>query len=410
MKKGSQKPASDSVKKESKDYRNLRALVDTRADQVFDPTRPVFNAADILGISITPTAPAIDHETSQKLPEQPATTADIVEVAQAPSLPTIAFDTPEALPKQLAGEVVVQEPVKFHTEKLDLGTEAEKLPQLPKVDPTSLQNHSQFYSDLPIASIQPGRYQPRQNFDSEALEELIMSIKANGLLNPILVREVSLQRYEIIAGERRWRACRELQLTTIAAIIQHRSDEGAAIQSLLENIVRDDLSSYEQALGMQRLITEFGIRKMDVADKLGFSPPRVSQMLSILELPEPILHLMFKGKKGLTESHARILLPVKDNPPRLERLVREAIEKSWGCEKLKSEVERQPRTNAGAQAVRFDYRGFEGTNGFRLQVRYHPNRDHDKSIIKQALKDALHYLETGRPPLPTSSPESPTSS
>lgn len=368
MKKGSAKPSSSTNPKESKEYRNLKALVETRANQVFDSDRPVFNAADILGISINSETPSSGPDPA-KTSFQPS---ESTTVSQVP----VEFTTPEEV-----------------TESTDPPSSAQPITATLPKKPT------QFYSEIPIENIQPGKYQPRQDFDLEAQQDLVQSIKTNGLLNPILVREVSDQKFEIIAGERRWRACRELQFSTISAIIQHRNDEGAAIQSLLDNIVRDDLSSYEQAIGMQRLITEFGIRKMDIADKLGFSRPRISQLLSILELPESILHLMFKGKTGLTESHARVLLPIKDNLMRLERLVRDAIAKGWSCEKLRAEVDRQPRTNAGAQAVRLQYRGLEGTKGFQLQIRYHPNRSHDKHLVQKALQDALQYLETGRAPI-----------
>jgi ParB family transcriptional regulator, chromosome partitioning protein len=161
-------------------------------------------------------------------------------------------------------------------------------------------------STLPIASLQPGKYQPRTRMDAGSLEELAASIRAQGLMQPIIVRPVGGGRHEIIAGERRWRASQLAELTEVPVIIREIPDEAALAMSLIENIQREDLNPLEEATGIQRLIDEFGMTHQQAADAVGRSRPATSNLLRLLQLPEPVRELLMAG--DIEMGHARALL------------------------------------------------------------------------------------------------------
>ncbi|BCL76767.1 chromosome partitioning protein ParB [Jeongeupia sp. HS-3] len=169
-------------------------------------------------------------------------------------------------------------------------------------------------ASLPIDSLQPGRYQPRKLIDDAALAELAASIRAQGLMQPVLVRaiggdELGEPRYEIIAGERRWRACRLAGLSEIAALIRDVADDAVAAMSLIENIQREDLNPLEEAQGLARLIDEFGMTHEAAADAVGKSRATVSNLLRLLQLAEPVQKLLLDG--AIDMGHARALLPLE---------------------------------------------------------------------------------------------------
>jgi len=165
---------------------------------------------------------------------------------------------------------------------------------------------------LPLDLLQRGRYQPRVDMRTETLAELADSIKAQGVVQPIVVRPLSpsgnggSQRYEIIAGERRWRAAQMAGLTEIPAVIRHIPDEAAIAVSLIENIQREDLNPLEEARALTRLITEFGLTHQEAADAIGRSRAGVSNLLRLLELSPEICELV--EKRSLEMGHARALL------------------------------------------------------------------------------------------------------
>lgn len=154
--------------------------------------------------------------------------------------------------------------------------------------------------------LQPGKYQPRTNMDQVALTELAESIKAQGIMQPILVRPVDQGRYEIIAGERRWRAAQLAGLNEVPALIRKVADESALAMSLIENIQRENLNPLEEAMGIQRLINEFGMTHQTAGEALGNSRSTISNLLRLLNLSAPVQELMMQGKIDM--GHGRALL------------------------------------------------------------------------------------------------------
>jgi ParB family chromosome partitioning protein len=161
-------------------------------------------------------------------------------------------------------------------------------------------------SELKIEQLQPGKYQPRSHMDEAALKELAASIKAQGIMQPILVRPVAGGRFEIIAGERRWRASKIAGLATVPVLIREVADNAALAMALIENIQREDLNPLEQAIGIQRLVNEFGATHDQAADMVGRSRSAVTNLLRLLGLTAPVRELLQGGK--LDMGHARALL------------------------------------------------------------------------------------------------------
>ena len=159
---------------------------------------------------------------------------------------------------------------------------------------------------LEISLLKPGKYQPRTNMNQESLAELAESIKTQGIMQPILVRAVGVDNYEIIAGERRWRAAQLAGMAEVPAIIREVTDDAALAISLIENIQREDLNPLEEAMGIQRLINEFGMTHQSAADALGSSRSAVSNLLRLLNLTESVQDLMMQGK--IEMGHGRALL------------------------------------------------------------------------------------------------------
>jgi len=161
-------------------------------------------------------------------------------------------------------------------------------------------------AELKVDLLQPGKYQPRTRMDEAALKELADSIRMQGVMQPILVRPVGGGRYEIIAGERRWRAARMAGLSDVPALVREVPDNAALAMALIENIQREDLNPLEEANGIQRLVTEFNITHDEAAEMVGRSRSAVSNLLRLLALSEPVRDLLHQGK--LDMGHARALL------------------------------------------------------------------------------------------------------
>ncbi|KAI5915273.1 MAG: ParB/RepB/Spo0J family partition protein [Proteobacteria bacterium] len=161
---------------------------------------------------------------------------------------------------------------------------------------------------LATAALQPGKYQPRTRMDPGSLEELAASIKAQGVMQPILVRPIDDDRYEIIAGERRWRAAQIAGLDDVPCLVREIPDEAALAMSLIENIQREDLNPLEEASGIQRLIDEFAMTHQQAADAVGRSRPAASNLLRLLNLARPVQELLMAG--DIDMGHARALLPL----------------------------------------------------------------------------------------------------
>jgi len=177
------------------------------------------------------------------------------------------------------------------------------------------------FAHLPLDLLQRGKYQPRTDMRQESLQELADSIKAQGIVQPIVVRPVDgaagqSQRYEIIAGERRWRAAQLAGVATVPAVIRRVPDEAAIAMALIENIQRENLNPLEEARALDRLITEFGITHQQAADAVGRSRAAVSNLLRLLELPPEISS--FVEKRELEMGHARALLGLSQRRQQIE--------------------------------------------------------------------------------------------
>ncbi|MFE9092730.1 ParB/RepB/Spo0J family partition protein [Streptomyces sp. NPDC007264] len=205
----------------------------------------------------------------------------------------------------------------------DRGVAAAKVATLPPVsreteepaasDPTetSASPFGAHFAELPLDSITPNPRQPREVFDEDALAELITSIKEVGLLQPIVVRQVGPARYELIMGERRWRACREAGLEAIPAIVRATDDEKLLLDALLENLHRAQLNPLEEAAAYDQLLKDFNCTHDQLADRIGRSRPQVSNTLRLLKLSPAVQRRVAAGV--LSAGHARALLSVEDS-------------------------------------------------------------------------------------------------
>jgi ParB family chromosome partitioning protein len=192
---------------------------------------------------------------------------------------------------------------------------------------------------LPVGQLQPGRYQPRSGMDQGKLAELAESIRAQGVIQPIVVREIDNAgkgaRYEIIAGERRWRASQLAGLAAIPAVIRVVDDHAVIAMALIENIQREDLNPLEEALALQRLIDEFDLTHAQAADAVGRSRAAVSNLLRLLELPPEIRVLV--ETKAIEMGHARALLTLA--PQAAVALARQAAEHEWSVREVEHRVQ-----------------------------------------------------------------------
>lgn len=164
---------------------------------------------------------------------------------------------------------------------------------------------------LPVDILQRGKYQPRRDMNPAALEELAQSIRLHGIMQPIVVRAIDVGRYEIIAGERRWRAAQQAGLEYVPAMVRELSDEAAIAMALIENIQREDLNPIEEACALQRLQQEFALTQQQVADAVGKSRASIANLLRLIALPEEVKTLLAHG--DLEMGHARALLGLPAN-------------------------------------------------------------------------------------------------
>ncbi|MEV7090402.1 ParB/RepB/Spo0J family partition protein [Streptomyces sp. NPDC093085] len=168
-----------------------------------------------------------------------------------------------------------------------------------------------YFAEVPIDAITPNPRQPREVFDEDALAELVTSIKEVGLLQPVVVRQVGAERFELIMGERRWRACREAGLETIPAIVRATDDEKLLLDALLENLHRAQLNPLEEAAAYDQLLKDFNCTHDQLADRIGRSRPQVSNTLRLLRLSPPVQRRVAAGV--LSAGHARALISVDDS-------------------------------------------------------------------------------------------------
>ncbi|PWY55242.1 chromosome partitioning protein ParB [Legionella qingyii] len=196
--------------------------------------------------------------------------------------------------------------------------------------------HVEFHH-VPIENIQAGQYQPRQDFNDIALKELAQSIVSQGLIEPLIVRSIAKQRYEIIAGERRWRAAKIAGLQTVPCLIGNYSDKQACALTLIENIQREDLNLIEEASAYRRLIDEFNYHQDEIATLVGKSRSHIANIIRLLGLSEKIKNLI--RDKTLSLGHARVLVGL--SPAQQEYLAQQTIEQQWSVRQLEHAVKTQ---------------------------------------------------------------------
>ena len=196
---------------------------------------------------------------------------------------------------------------------------------------------------LVIATIQPGRYQPRHAMDPERLDDLAASIKSQGVIQPIVVRTIARDRYELIAGERRWRAAQKAGLTEIPALVKEVPDQAVVAMALIENIQRENLSPLEEAQALSRLIDEFHLTHQQTAEAVGRSRAAVSNLLRLLDLPAEIKRLLDERK--LDMGHARALATLPED--RATLLALQAAEHGWSVRELEEAARRAKATPKG---------------------------------------------------------------
>jgi ParB family chromosome partitioning protein len=196
--------------------------------------------------------------------------------------------------------------------------------------------------ELPVELIKPNPDQPRTNFDPEALAALAASIEASGVVQPLLVRPLHDGSYELVAGERRWRAAKQAGLGKVPAVVRDQEEAERLQAALIENMVREDLNPVEEARACAALIEDLGLTKEDLARRVGRSRPAISNLIRLLELPDETLGQLQSGE--LSEGHGRALLGAQGNDVR-RRLARDAVRGGWSVRETENRVRlaSQPR-------------------------------------------------------------------
>jgi ParB family transcriptional regulator, chromosome partitioning protein len=190
---------------------------------------------------------------------------------------------------------------------------------------------------IPINQIVANRFQPRTVFDEDKIEELSRTIHIHGIIQPIVVREFDIDRFEIIAGERRWRAMKKLGWTEAPAIVKNLSDTETASVALIENLQREELSPIEEAIAYGKLLELHNLTQEALAQRLGKGQSTVANKLRLLKLPQPVQEALLN--KIITERHARALIPLK-NPEKQVMLLAEVIEKNFNVKQTEERVVR----------------------------------------------------------------------
>ncbi|MEN3352212.1 MAG: ParB family transcriptional regulator, chromosome partitioning protein [Betaproteobacteria bacterium] len=248
--------------------------------------------------------------------------------------------------------------------------------------------------NIGIDELQSGKYQPRSQMEQTTLAELAESIKSQGVMQPILVRTISPGRYEIIAGERRWRAARMAGLKTVPALIKEIPDQQALAAALIENIQREDLNPLEEATGIQRLTQEFGLTHQAIADTLGRSRAAVTNLLRLLELAPPVRELLAEGRLDMGHARALLALPVA----RQIELAREAAQQGLSVREVEQRVAnalknvqtRRPRVDRDITRLEEEWSDRLGTT---VQIKPRGKRGGKLMLAYRSLDELEHLLE-----------------
>lgn len=189
---------------------------------------------------------------------------------------------------------------------------------------------------LPIDEIVPNRFQPRTIFDDEKIEELSRTIHTHGVIQPIVVRKTSENQYEIIAGERRYRAMKKLQWTEVPAIVRNLTDKETASIALIENLQREELTAIEEAVAYQKLLELHELTQEALAQRLGKGQSTVANKLRLLRLPDEVQQAILQRK--ISERHARALIAIKDQPLQLE-ILQQTVDNDWNVRQLEEQIQ-----------------------------------------------------------------------
>ena len=244
-----------------------------------------------------------------------------------------------------------------------------------------------------IADIQPGRYQARVQIDDEALQELADSIKAQGIIQPVIVRERGLSQYELIAGERRWRASQLAGLTEIPVVIKTISDETALAMGLIENLQRENLNPIEEAQGLKRLADEFGLTHETIAKAVGKSRSAISNSLRLLSLPEPVQEMLYQRRLEMGHARALLTLHVVDQ---LE-LAQKAVKNGWSVREVerRSQLAHQKAKPEAVKTISPDIRRINDALTERLGVNAEvktSNQKKGKIVLHFDTPETFDYL------------------
>ena len=251
--------------------------------------------------------------------------------------------------------------------------------------------------EIPVARVTPNPRQPRREFHEDTLRELADSIRAEGLLQPVVVRRKQ-DRFELIAGERRWRACQLLKLKFIPARVMEASEASSAILSLVENLQREDLNPMEEANGYASLLKEFGLTQEQVAERVGRSRAAVANSLRLLQLEREIQSFLVKGI--LSTGHAKVLLGIENGETRL-LLARQSIERGWSVRELERQVERaahagerpgRPRTTPAIEQAAIDDLQKQLSSAFSTRVLLRHTARKGRIIIEYYGNDDLQRI------------------
>ena len=225
---------------------------------------------------------------------------------------------------------------------------------------------------LPISEIYPNPFQPRIEFSDEELAELSQSIAENGLIQPIIVRKSDIIGYELIAGERRLRACKRLGMTEIPAVVKEVSDQESRKQAIIENLQRSNLNPIEEAKAYRSLINELAYSHEELAKAMGKSRPYISNALRLLQLPKEIQTSIENGK--LSQGHARALLSVEGTQKQLT-IYHQVLTEKWSVRTLEKRLQELPKKQKSKKDIHIKdkEKELENSLGLPVTLRYHKN-------------------------------------
>ncbi len=243
--------------------------------------------------------------------------------------------------------------------------------------------------EVPVEMISPNPRQPRSQFGEEALVALADSIRARGLIAPVLVRPLAGGRYELVAGERRWRAAKIAELRTIPAVVRERDDAESLELAVIENMAREDLNPVEEARACAALVDELGLTREEVGLRVGRSRVAVSNLIRLLDLPDEALALLERGE--LSEGHGRALLTTSDNATR-RNLARQAVAGGWSVRELEARARSAEEGSSSAGRASGD-----GSANATSVTGAHPDQLEAAAAISEALGSSLGVEVTVRP-------------